>query len=167
MMPKSMMRTHRVAGFMAVLATVVGVALLAQSVDPHVGTWKLNVQKSTYSPAPGPKSGTTTIEAVGEGEGKKWIVDQQQTDGSTIHWEYTTNLDGKDARVSGNNPNADTIAVTRINATTLQLINKKGGKVTTTQISVVSPDGKTRTVTTSGTNPAGQLVSNVTVFEKQ
>ena len=37
----------------AVLAT-------AQSKDPFVGTWRLNVAKSKYSPGPPPKSQTTT-----------------------------------------------------------------------------------------------------------
>jgi hypothetical protein len=159
-----MNRLYPSLAFGAVFAALVSMAVLAQAPDPQVGTWKLNVEKSKYSPGPAPKSSTTKIEAVGEG--RKWTVDQQQTDGSTNHWEYTTNLDGKDTPVIGNNPNADTIAVTRINDM-IQLVSKKGGKVTTTQMSVVSTDGKTRTVTTSGTNPAGQLVSNVSVFERQ
>ena len=53
-------------------------------------------------------------------------------------------LDGKDAPVSGTHPNADTIAAKRIDAHTLELVNKKGGKVTTTQKNVVAGDGKTR-----------------------
>jgi hypothetical protein len=82
-------------------------------------------------------------------------------------WSYTTNLDGKDAPVTGNNPNADMQAVKRIDANTLESVNKKGGKVTTTQRNVVSADGKTRTVTTTGTDGQGQKVNNVAVFEKQ
>jgi hypothetical protein len=46
-------------------------------------------------------------------------------------------------------------------------VNKKGGKVTTTQRNVVSADGKTRTVTTTGMDGQGQKVNNVAVFEKQ
>ena len=52
--------------------------------------------------------------------------------------------------ITGNNPNADMVAVKRIDAHTLESVNKKGGKVTTTQRNVVSADGKTRTVTTTG-----------------
>ena len=61
----------------------------------------------------------------------------------------------------------DTVARTRTNPTTVQTISKKGGKVTTTQASVVSSDGKTRTVTTKGVNASGQQVNNVAVYEKQ
>ena len=55
------------------LVSVLAGAAFAQS-DPQVGVWKLNVAKSTYSPGPGPKSGTTTIEAAGAGT--KVVVDQ-------------------------------------------------------------------------------------------
>ena len=84
-----------------------------------------------------------------------------------IHWEYTANYDGKDSRVTGNNPDADMIARTRVNATTVKSVNKKGGKLTTTNTSVVSSDGKTRTVTTTGMSAAGQTVNNVAVYDKQ
>jgi hypothetical protein len=137
----------------------------AQSKDPFVGTWRLNVAKSKYSPGPPPKSQTTTYEAAGKGY--KVSVKSEPTSGPVQQWSYTTNLDGKDAPVTGNNPNADMQAVKRIDANTLESVNKKGGKVTTTQRNVVSADGKTRTVTTTGTDGQGQKVNNVAVFEKQ
>ena len=147
-------------GFAAFVAS----ALLAQS-DPQVGVWKLNLAKSKYSPGPAPQSGTTKIEAAGAGA--RVIVDQVSADGIARHWEFTANYDGKDSPVTGNNPDADMVARTRTNANTVQTISKKGGKVTTTQTSVVSADGKTRTVTTKGVNASGQQVNNVAVYEKQ
>lgn len=142
---------------------LIGVAF-AQS-DPQVGVWRLNVAKSKYSPGPAPKSATTRIEAAGAGT--KIIVDQALADGTMRHWEVTANYDGKDNPVTGNNPDADMVARTRTNATTVQTISKKGGKVTITQTSAVSSDGKTRTVTTKGVNASGQQVNNVAVYEKQ
>ncbi len=47
------------------------------------------------------------------------------------------------------------------------MVNKKGGKTTTTQRNVVAADGKTRPVTTTGADGQGQKVNNVAVFEKQ
>ena len=137
---------------------------LAQS-DPQVGVWKLNLAKSKYSPGPAPKSQTTTIEAAGAGA--KVTVDQVAGDGTMRHWEFTANYDGKDSKVTGNNPDADTVARTRTNPNTIQTISKKDGRVTTTQLSVVSSDGKTRTVTTTGINGSGQKVNNVAVYDKQ
>ena len=163
------MRTRmRQACFCAAVAGGLVVALagtaLGQS-NNEVGNWRLNIAKSKYSPGPGPKSATTKIEAAGAGV--KITVDQVPATGAMVHWEYTANYDGKDNRVTGNNADADMIARTRVNPTTVRSVNKKGGKVTTTNTSVVSSDGKTRTVTTTGTNAAGQTVNNVAFYEKQ
>jgi hypothetical protein len=38
----------------------------AQS-DPLIGTWKLNLAKSTYSPGPSPRSQSATFQAEGKG----------------------------------------------------------------------------------------------------
>jgi hypothetical protein len=151
---------------MVLAAGVLTVAVLAtaQPKDPFVGTWKLNLAKSTYSPGPAPKSTTTVYEAAGKG--LKVTVKTEPASGPAQEWSFTSDLDGKDVPLTGNNPNADTIAVKRIDANTLELVAKKGGKVTTTQKNVVSADGKTRTVTTTGTDAKGQKVNNVAVYEK-
>ena len=151
--------------FAGMFATVLAGTALAQTPDPQVGTWKLNLAKSKYNPGPAPKSATTKIEAAGAGT--KIVVDQSPADGPIRHWELTANYDGKDAPVTGDNPDADMIARTRVDASTVKSISKKGGKTTITQTSAVSSDGKTRTVTTTGTNGAGQTVNNVAVYDKQ
>src|SRR5215510_1821065 len=158
-------RAYLSAVFGGVLVAAIAGTVLAQNSDPQIGTWKLNLAKSKYSPGPLPKSQTTKIEAVGAGT--KVTVDQVAGDGTVRHWEFTANYDGKDVAVTGNNPDADMVARTRVNASTIKTVSKKGGKVTTSQTSVVSSDGKTRTVTTTGMNGAGQTVNNVAVFDKQ
>jgi hypothetical protein len=164
-MQTRMTRAYLSTAVASVLAALLGGAALAQTTDSQVGNWKLNVAKSKYSPGPAPKSASTKIETVGAGT--KVIVDQTLADGTTRHYEFTAAYDGKDSPMIGNNPDADMVARTRINANTIQTVNKKGGKVTTTQTSTVSADGKTRTVTTKGVNAAGQTVNNVAVYEKQ
>ena len=153
------------AAVVGVCTVVLAGTALAQAADPQIGNWKLNVAKSTFSPGPAPKSGNTKIEAAGAGA--KLIVDQTTADGTARHWEFTANYDGKDVPIVGNNPDADTVARTRVNANTVQTISKKAGKVVTTQQSTVSADGKTRTVTTKGVNAAGQKINNVAVYERQ
>jgi hypothetical protein len=44
---------------------------------------------------------------------------------------------------------------------------KKDGKAVMTVNIVVSPDGKTRTVTTNGTDAAGKKYTSVAVYDKQ
>ena len=150
-----------------ILSAVVLAAALpanAQSTDPFVGSWTLNVAKSKYDPGPTPKSVTSVYEAAGKGYK---VSVTNITAGSKLEYGYTTNLDGKESQVTGTNPNADTLLVKRIDARTLESVSKKGGKVTITQRNVVSADGKTRTVTTTGTDAQGQKVNNVAVFEKK
>jgi hypothetical protein len=67
----------------------------------------------------------------------------------------------------GTNSNADMIAYKRVDAHTLESVQSKGGKETQRQKIVVSADGKTRTVTSTGVDGAGQKVNNVAIYEKK
>ena len=164
-----MKRTLKRACFSAAAIGVFTAALagtvLAQSADPQAGTWKLNVAKSTFKPGPAPKSGTTKNDPAGPGA--KVVVEQTAADGTVRNWEFANSYDGRDVPITGNNPDADTVARTRISANVVETISKKAGKVVATQQSTVSADGKTRTVTTKGVNAAGQKIDNVAVYERQ
>lgn len=152
------------AALVSLSVALIGVVAPAQNTDPQVGTWQLNFEKSTFSAGAAFQRATVKIEAVRTGT--KVIVDAQ-SGGSVAHWEFTGNYDGRDGPISGNCQYGDMAARTRINATTVQTTYKKGGTVTATQSSVVSADGKTRTVTTRGVNAAGNPVNLVTVYERQ
>jgi hypothetical protein len=152
------------------LMVVVGVLAatswtVAQSKDPFVGSWTLNVAKSKYNPGPAPKSQTSTYEAAGKGY--KISVRSTPATGAAQEWSYATNLDGKPAPIIGINPNADMVTTKRVDALTLEVVYMKNGKETTRQRNVVAADGKTRTVTTTGVDVTGQKVNNVAVYEKK
>ena len=66
----------------------------AQAADPLVGTWKLDVAESKFSPGPPPKSITVTFEPAGEGV--KVTADVVGADDKPTHTTYTGNYDGKD-----------------------------------------------------------------------
>ena len=137
----------------------------AQSANPAVGTWKLNVAKSKYVAGRPNKSGTTKIEAAGAGV--KVTVDAVAADGTTRHWTYTGNADGKDVSITGNSQYGNAVAMTRVDGRTTRQTYKNGGKVTATQTIAVSADGKIRTVTTKGTDARGQAIDSVAVYDKQ
>jgi hypothetical protein len=136
----------------------------AQAADHQVGTWKLDVAKSKYSPGPPPKEGTLKIEA--QADGLKFTIDGINAEGKTIHIEFSPKYDGTDSPMTGN-PNADTVSLKKINDHTIETVAKKDGKPTMTTRSVVSKDGKTRTNTQKGKNAKGQDVNNTTVSIRQ
>jgi hypothetical protein len=144
----------------ALAIALVGGTALAQSKDPLVGSWKLNVAKSK-----GAKSGSTTIEAAGQGV--TFTVDLVAADGTASHWSFTGNFDGKDNPVTGNSPWGNAAALERVDARTIRIVSKQNGKVMTTSTIVVAADGKTRTTTTKGTDLKGQPVDVVSLYEKQ
>lgn len=131
--------------------------------SPHMGTWKLNEAKSKISPEMG-KNTTVVYEA--EGEKTKVTVDGTDAKGKATHNEWEGKFDGKDYAVTGD-PDSDTRSYKMIDANTLKLTNKKGDKVTVSGRIVVSTDGKTRSVTVSGTDPKGNKFKSVSVYDKQ
>lgn len=138
-----------------------GVWCLAE--DAHMGTWKLNEAKSKLA-AGGPKNHTVVYEAAGDKI--KVIVDGTNADGTPAHNEWTGMFDGKDYPLTGDS-SADMRSYKKVNDRTLEIANKKDGKVTTSGKIVVSADGKSRTVTTTGTDAKGNKIKNVGVYDKQ
>ena len=131
--------------------------------DVQMGTWKLNETKSKL--APGAAKNTTVLyEAAGDDV--KVTVDGTDADGKPTHNEWTGKFDGKDYAVTGD-LNSDMRSYKKINDHTLELTVKKGGKVTTTGRIVVSADGKSRTVTTNGTDAKGNKVKSTAVYDKK
>jgi hypothetical protein len=149
------------------MVLTVALCLLAGAVcfasDANMGTWKLNEAKSKFA-AGATKNHTVVYEAAGDKV--KVTVDGVDGDGKPAHNEWTGNFDGKDYPVTGD-PSSDTRAYTKVNDHTLEMTVKKGGKVTATGRVVVSADGKSRTVTTSGTDAKGKKVKNAGVYDKQ
>jgi hypothetical protein len=131
--------------------------------DAQMGNWKLNEAKSKVA-AGMPKNSTVVFEAAGESV--KVTIDGTDTEGKPAHNEWTGMLDGKDHPVTGD-PNSDARSYKQIDDHTLTFTIKKAGKVTITGRVVVSADGKTRTVTTSGTDPQGKKFKSTSVYDKQ
>ena len=131
--------------------------------SPQMGTWKLNEAKSKF--APGAPKNTTVVYAAA-GDGIKVTVDGTDADGKATHNEWTGKFDGKDYPLTGD-PTADMRSYKQVDERTLELTNKKDGKVIVTGKVVVSADGKTRTVTTSATNAKGEKVESTAVYDKQ
>ena len=134
--------------------------------DNTLGTWKLDVAKSTYTPAPMPVKSLTVTREASDG-GVKVTTTGERINGP-INATYTAKYDGTEVKVTGSNLTYDTIAIKQVNANTLTDERKKtGGSYKVTSRTVVSNGGKTMTTTTKGTNPDGKESTSVLVFDKQ
>jgi hypothetical protein len=152
----------------AVVALAGADLILAQAtVNPRVGTWKLNLAKSNFAGMPAPKSETRTVEAQGNGE--KVTYDGVAADGSRIALTFTTNLDGKPVPIVGTGATgeADMTTVTRLDSRTQTSTTTRAGKVVATIRLVVSKDGKVITLTRKATDANGQPITQVLIWDKQ
>jgi hypothetical protein len=131
--------------------------------DLNMGTWKLNEAKSKLSPG-ATKINTVVYEATGDSV--KITVDGVENDGKPAHNVWTGKFDGKDYPVTGD-PTSDARSYESVDANTLAMTAKKSGNETVTGRIVVAADGKSRTVTTSGTDSKGNKISNVAAYDKQ
>jgi hypothetical protein len=150
--------------------------------DAQMGTWKLSEAKSKF--APGRPKNTMVVYKDAAGGQVKITTDGVDANGNRTHSEWTGKFDGREYPVTGD-PNADMRSYKKVDDRTLDFTAKKGGKVTVTGRVVVAADGKSRTVTTSGTTgtvaPAGRAwqrgdfqgeqkgkkFKNIAVYDKQ
>ena len=105
---------------------------------------------------------------VVESDDNNYKIDATGTDGDgkPLHVQYGAKFDGQDHRATGIT-NADSVSVRRIDANTVETLQKKDGKVVMTITSTTCKDGKTRTSTWCGKNAEGKDVQNVVVFDRQ
>ena len=138
-------------------------AALSFADDPQMGTWKLNETKSKFAPG-ATKNQTVVYEAAGDNV--KITADGTDKEGKSTHNEWTGKFDGKDYPVTGD-PKSDMRSYSKVDDRRLKMTVKKDGKVTVTGRVIVSADGKSRTVTTRGTDAEGKKVKNKAVYDKQ
>jgi len=137
--------------------------LILTAADPIVGTWKLNTAKSKFNPGPGPKSSTVTYEEDGE-----WIVTKAEGmggDGQSFSRSNRYKLDGTEYPYDG--PiGKGTISIKKTDDHHAVSTSKVGTGVSTTR-SVISKDGKTRTLTVTGTDAQGKKINHTVVYDRQ
>ncbi len=145
----------------AVLVIGTGTVLAADSV---VGTWKLNLAKSTFSPGPAPKSQTRTY--AESAQGLTLRIKTIAADGKESTATLTFKDDGKPYAVSGN-PDFDMVSVTRVDVWTVHSTQTKAGATVGTGVRTVSKDGKSLTFSQKGTHAAGGKYDDVSVYDRQ
>ena len=112
--------------------------------DPVVGVWILNVAKSKYTPGPAPKSQTRIYEA--HSDGVKATIKTIYADGHSANVEYVAKYDGVEYPLTGS-AEFDAIAMKRTGARSAEVRLEHAGTEIGSARRVVSPDGKTMTIT--------------------
>ena len=159
------MRKLLVRAVFAFVAAASGVAIAAAPVpDPVVGTWQLNVSKSTFTAGPALKSQTRKYSQYGQ----RITLDMKTVgaDGREVTTQTTYQLDGKDFPVTGT-PDYDSLSAKQVDSNMANFTLKKGGKAVGTTSRTVSKDGKTLTSKTKMTTAKGEKTESVMVFDKQ
>jgi hypothetical protein len=151
---------------LALFALAITTTLSAWGADNSLGTWKANVAKSKYTPAPWPvKSLSVTREAAPGGV--KVTNTGTRTDGP-INASYTATYDGASAQVTGEGAPYDSMSVKQGDANTFTYEAKSSKtKYRASGRIVISGDGKTMTQTSSGVDADGKAMTLKIVFDKQ
>ena len=129
-----------------------------------VGTWVLNVAKSSFTPGPGWRSQTRTYKLAPDGSVViDWVGVGAR--GEPMHVNFESRLDGKDYPMNGS-ANYDTLNAVRVDALTVRSEEKRNGKVVGVAVRKLSPDGKVMTITDEGSNRKGEKFSQVLVLDR-
>ena len=135
----------------------------AFAADPIVGTWKLNVAKSKFIAGAALTAGTRTYT---ESNGL-YTLQQKQTGSDGKEVSNTARYrEGKDEK-QATGGTIDTTFAKKIDANTWDFDLKKDGKVVGHVHRVVSADGKTLTVQSTGMTLMGVSGDQTLVFDRQ
>jgi len=156
-----MKTTRTMLGASAVWLTMTAVVLAA---NPHLGTWKLNENKSKF-PA-GAAKNTTVTYTPAKGDMVKCAVDGVDKDGKPIRWTWVGKFDGKPYQIKGS-PSFDTLTYKPVNDRTNETTAAKAGKVVMTGTITVAKDGKSRLVKLTGTDANGKKFTEMTYYDKR
>ena len=146
----------------ALLAVSSAVFAAGGASDPVIGSWTLNVARSTGAAVP--KSDTRTY-AAADG-GIKFAMKRVTAEGKEVSAQTSYKYDGKDYPLTGSR-DYDTVSAKRIATNTVEITQKLGGKVVGKTMRTISRDGKTLTLVIRSTNAKGQAVSSTLVFDRK
>ena len=149
----------------SIVAFVLGLAAIAPAADPFIGMWKLDVAKCKSSD-PSLINKSETLQNLSQGNEIKTIFDGVDSQGKPFHIEGVGKWDGKEYPQAGD-PNADRVAITKVDANTVEVVAKKAGKIMSTYRTTVSKDGKTMTIEGKGKDAKGQEWNYTFMLDKQ
>jgi len=143
-------------------------AIAVLGADNSLGTWKLNVEKSTINPAPASQLKSLMQVREASDGGVKVTVTAERADGTKINSSVTVRYGSTAATVTGEGLAWDSVSVKQVNANTFTEERKKtGGSYRASARRVISNGGKTMTVTAKGIDADGKAFTSTLVSDKQ
>ena len=141
-------------------------SMLAWAADPFVGSWKLDMEKSSTAKGKATEQRSTTFVATPHG----YEVTGQIGSGPEVR--MTLLLDGKEREAPQDmrlvkNTGATSEIAKRVSGNVLEVSYKRDGKTVAIDRTEVSPDGKVLTMTTDGTYVDGSKLHNVWVYVRK
>ncbi|MBI3492202.1 MAG: hypothetical protein HY047_10540 [Acidobacteria bacterium] len=138
------------------------VGLTAQN-EPYLGTWELNLVKSSITRGAPPQS--ETIANVAEPGGFTSTLTSVTGRGTSVEIHHY-NFDGGFHQTEGSDPRE--LSFKRIDRRTIESDTRRSGQITVNRRFELAEDGKTMTVTASGTTGGGQKYTNdVRVYDRK
>lgn len=126
-----------------------------------IGTWRLNVAKSKYSPGPPLRSETRVY--TRSAAGVKGVVSRVYGDGRAERFEYMANF-GKDIMVTGI-PEYDSVTLRKVDGLTSDAVLSHAGTVYGVARRAIAADGRTMTITFDRKSQEIRI-HNVAFYEK-
>ena len=140
----------------------------SENADKFVGTWVLNLPKSTHDGAPAPKSVIRTFDYE---RGGTILVTAHTTSatGSLSFVHYLFTLDGREYEELSRGPSRSTtmLSARKIDDSNIDLTFSRDGKPYIWHSWNISGDGRTLTVKRRSTTADGKPTSFVQIYEKQ
>lgn len=153
-----------------VIVVSLGLLGMAQAVDPFMGTWKLNLEKSNFPGPPPARPYIVTFEQNADGSILGIVFDLDDQQNRTAVARITYRYDGKDYQdhdVVNNVPATNSLAFTQIDRRTVDVTHKLNqGKLVFKERRSVAADGQTMTFVLTATDLEGRTASVVQVFDR-
>ena len=136
--------------------------------NPLLGTWTLNVAKSSIDYAPLPRDERRTYRAA-PNDGMIFSVEGTDGDGASYAYGSTAAVDGREYPMpgTGTRNGGDAVSWTLVDPRTVHAVVMRMGDVVNRVVLAVSNDGTVLTITENGTGPDGSPTHGVRVYDRR
>jgi hypothetical protein len=131
--------------------------------DPTIGTWKLNLSKSSLMVPP--KEQTESYQQIEDGR-IQLLATAANSDGSVSSSTFSWPAQGGAVQFQRTNP-AEARTMTMLASGEWCLTVMRDGRQTATRYKIVSKDGKTMRHTLKVMDPQGKVVEQIEVYDRQ